>query len=123
MMDPTHLATDLRPIRWPIPTEPEAWADGLLAFGLGLLAALALYGLLRLVLARRADPRRRLRHEIAAARALAPPERHLALARLAARELPLTSALRPELEAGLYRPGLAPDLDAEERRLARALGV
>ncbi|MFT3971968.1 MAG: hypothetical protein QM699_00365 [Amaricoccus sp.] len=122
-MDPAALATELRPVRWPVPTEAEGWADGLLAFGLGLLAALALYGLLRLVLARRNDPRRRLRGAIAAARPLAPAERHLALARLAARELPPGVAPRPALEAGLYLPEPGLDLDAEERRLARALGV
>ena len=82
-MDPADLAVALRPVRWPITTEAEAYADGLLAFGLGLLAAVAVYGLLRLVLARRADPRRRLRHELATARGLAPAERLLALARLA----------------------------------------
>lgn len=123
-MEPADLAQALRPIRWPVPTESEAWADALLAFGLGLLAALAVYGLLRLVLARREDPRRRLRSEIAAARALAPAERHLVLARLAARELAVAVEPRPVLEAGLYRPGGHElDLDAEERRLARALGV
>jgi hypothetical protein len=123
-MDPAELATQLRPIRLPVPTEAEAWADGLLAFGLGLLAALAVYGLLRLVLARRADPRRRLRNEIAATRRLAAAERHVALAWLAARELPAGAEPRPALEAGLYRPDTKSlDLDAEERRLARALGV
>lgn len=122
-MDPAELAAALRPIRWPIPTEAEAYADGLLAFGLGLLVALATYGLLRLFLARRADPRRRLRQELAAARGLAPPERLLALARLAARVLPADAAPRPALEAALYRPGVPLDLDAEERRLARALGA
>lgn len=122
-MDPADLAAALRPIRWPIPTEAEGYADGLLAFGLGLLAALAVFGLLRLFLARRADPRRRLRQELVAARGLAPAERLLALARLAARELPAQAAPRPALEAALYRPDAGLDLDAEERRLARALGA
>ena len=71
-MDAADLARALRPPHWPIPTGAEAWADALLAFGLGLLAALAAYALLRLLLARRADPRRRLRAEIAGARAAAP---------------------------------------------------
>ena len=122
-MDPADLAAALRPIRWPIPTEAEAYADGLLAFGLGLLVALALYGLLRVFLARRADPRRRLRQEIAAARDLGAAERLFALARLAARELPADAAPRPALEAALYRPGASIDLDAEERRLCDALGA
>lgn len=97
-------------------------ADGLLAFGLGLLVALGVYGLLRLGLARRADPRRRLRAELVASRGLEPGDRLLALARLASRLAPGT-APRPALEAALYLPAPGLDLDAEEVRLARALGL
>ena len=121
-MTPGELATALRPIRWPVPTEGEAVADGLLAFGLGLFVALCAYGLLRLLLARRADPRRRLRAELAATRGLPPEDRLLALARLAGGLAPGT-APRPVLEAALYVRAPALDLDAEEVRLARALGV
>ena len=116
------IAAALRPIHWPIPTEAEALLDGLLAFGLGLLAALLFYGLARLILARREDPRAALLAELAGSRRLDPAERLLTQARLAAR-LPETAPARRALAEALYRPEPAIDLDATDAALARALEV
>jgi hypothetical protein len=120
-MDPSaDLAAALRPVRMPIPTEAEALADGLLAFGLGLAAALLIYGLLRLAFGLRRSPRAALRAELAASRRLDAPERLLAQARLAER-WPSAAGVRAELAAALYRPDSLVDLDATDRMLARAL--
>jgi len=120
MDPPADLAASLRPIRRPIPTEAEALADGLLAFGLGVFAALLVYGLLRLVLGRRETPQVALRAELIASRRLNPSERLLVQARLAERWPPAAS-LRADLASALYRPDAAIDLDEIDRRLARAL--
>lgn len=122
-MDPGgDLAAQLRPVRWPIPTEAEALADGILAFALGLIVVLVVYGLIRMVLDRRRDPRALLRAEIAASRRLAPGERLLVQARLAER-LPEDGAVRVEIARALYRPVAGFDLDATEAALIRALGA
>ena len=113
------LAASLRPIRMPIPTEAEALADGLLAFGLGLIAALLVYGLLRLVLGRRKTPRAALRAELVASRGLDSSERLLVQARLAER-WPPAAGLRADLAFALYRPDAAIDLDEIDRKLDRA---
>ncbi len=105
------LAAQLRPARWPVPTGAEALADGVLAFGLGLLVALAIFGLLRLFLAPRTARGAGLLAELAASRALEPGERLLAQARIAGR-LPAAAETRARLAAALYRP--EPGLDLGE---------
>jgi len=131
-MDPSaDLAAALRPIRMPVPTETEALADGLLAFGLGLGAALIAYGLLRVILARREETTARLRAELAASRGLDPADRLLAQARLAAAApatvspaiAPAIAAVRATLAPALYLPDPTVDLDATDRALASAFGT
>lgn len=121
LVDPAaDLAQLPRPVRWPVPTEAEALADGALAFGLGLLAALAVYGLLRLFLARRAAPGAAMLAELAASRGLAPAERLLAQARIAGR-LRCAAEIRGRLKAALYLPESGIDLAETDAALDAAI--
>lgn len=123
MAQPTEagpeIAAALHPIRWPIPTEADALADGLLSGALGLFAALLVFGTLRLFL----RPSRSISGPIdslAASRDLPAADRLVALARIAT-SLPESAPLRQTLSTALYRPDPGLDLDDLERELGAAL--
>lgn len=100
----------LHPPRLPEGFAALGWADLLAAFGVGLLLA-ALVLTVAAPLLQRRPPRPRLSARIAAAAALPPQDRLLALARLLAER---GGTLPEDLRAGLYAPGSAEPAKIEE---------
>lgn len=99
------IVQDLHPPRLPLDYVQLGPTEVLAAFGLGLLAALALIVLLRPVLHRRRPPAEALEAALAEARALPAQDRLLAQAALLARhggQVP--EELRPALYAGAPVP-------------------
>jgi hypothetical protein len=92
----------------------------LLAFGLGLAAALLIYALLHSHSGSAARRARRSAPSSPPPAASTRPSAFLAQARLADGGRP-RPGVRRELAAALYRPDAALDLDATDRALARAL--
>lgn len=127
--DPDLLA-QLRPVRLPADFAAFAWTDVLAAASLGILAALALLVLLRLLTRRRETPLALVRRQLAAARALPAEDRLFRQAALldrlgaqgseTTRRPPrrtggggdATAETRARIRRSLYRPGAQPDLDA-----------
>ncbi len=91
----------LHPPRLPEAFAAMGWGDLLAAFGLGLLLAVLVLTLAAPLLQRR-PPKPRLSARIAAAAALPPQDRLLALAQLLAER---GGTLPEDLRAGLYAPG------------------
>ena len=118
MSDDETVLRALADIREPAVPGADLWAEFLLALALGLLLALAVSALLRLVLAPRPTKPRPLSDRIAEAQALPDEARLVALARLA-RESGTT--LPDDLRTALYRPLADAEAVAVAARLEAAL--
>lgn len=107
-------------IRFPPLTPAQEGADMLLALGLGILLALLLALIARLVTVPRIRRAKPFSARLAQARHLPERERLLALARLSREAGDLPDALARDLREALYRPGASLDLPALERAIAAA---
>ncbi|KQT82186.1 hypothetical protein [Aurantimonas sp. Leaf443] len=140
-MQPDALVAELRPLKLPAELSAVTSGDVLAALAIGILAALLVAALARLVARRRRDRRAEVAAALAALRGR-PAEERLYGQALLLRELrPATASRRPRqaantaeeaeaaipsetgIGAALYRPpgaGPAPDLDALDARILRA---
>ena len=101
-----QIVQDLHPPRLPLDYVQLGPAEVLAAFGIGLLAALALMALLRPALHRRRPPAEALEAALAALRPLPPQDRLLAQAALLAR---YGGTVPPDLRPALYADAPVPD--------------